>query len=100
MEKENILIEKCIKCSYIKTYSDGTHSEHWENRAGELHSYFNQPAFIWYLKNGEPYLIQYFNNGNLHRSSNHATFIYYDKEKETNKSWHKNGKFIKGFSIY
>jgi antitoxin component YwqK of YwqJK toxin-antitoxin module len=94
MKRKNILIEKYLEPSEIK--SDGEYTTKcWFNKYGEFHSFFGQPSVIT-INNltNEFWEKQWHKNGKLHREGNKPAVIYWNKQGEISHLYFcKNGLF-------
>jgi hypothetical protein len=105
MKKKQILIEKYLEPSEIKSDGEYT-TKRWFNKYGEFHSFFEQPAVITINNLTNKFSQkQWSKNGDLHREGDNPAVIYWDKQGEISHLYfYKNGlvhrnKDLPAFSI-
>jgi hypothetical protein len=91
---KQILIEKYIEPSEIRTTIDGFVIECWFDINYDLHSFMGQPACVFY-NNGQIIYKEWYKKDELHRCGNLPTLISYKNGKMKSQHWHRKGVELK-----
>lgn len=76
----------------VRHYESGSiRSEEWRNQYGELHR-IDDPAFIWYFKDGNVGCEDWYLEGKLHREDGPARIWHYSSGGVESEDWYQHGK--------